>query len=204
MAAATAAKSYSGDRVLLRGLVFYARHGVLPEERTLGQRFVVDADVHADLRDAGRTDATRDTVDYAAVFNLIRKTVEGPPYYNLVAEMIAERVLDEHPRADGVRVRVTKPHVAIQASVTGAVIVLVHNVMLVAIMIGVVTSLGVEIWRTREDMHREGQGREEGSEAEARAEGRGSREGKSDSETVSPEAKVPGGKTQFETGGPPY
>ena len=31
-----------GDEVVLRGLSFYARHGVLPAEAELGQNFVVD------------------------------------------------------------------------------------------------------------------------------------------------------------------
>ncbi len=43
----------------------FAYHGVLSEERTLGQRFLVDLEVDADLRAAGERDELAQTVDYA-------------------------------------------------------------------------------------------------------------------------------------------
>jgi dihydroneopterin aldolase len=33
-----------GDKLILRGLKFYRYHGVKPEERKLGQKFLVDVD----------------------------------------------------------------------------------------------------------------------------------------------------------------
>ena len=57
-----------GDRVLLRGLLFHAHHGVLPEERTLGQKFEVDLALSVDLRAAGASDALQDTISYAEVY----------------------------------------------------------------------------------------------------------------------------------------
>ncbi|MGB9805063.1 dihydroneopterin aldolase, partial [Desulfofundulus sp.] len=32
------------DRVILKGMEFYGYHGVLPEERRMGQRFIVDVE----------------------------------------------------------------------------------------------------------------------------------------------------------------
>jgi dihydroneopterin aldolase len=57
-----------GDRVLLRGLLFHGYHGVLPEERTLGQKFAVDVALSVDLRAAGASDDLQDTISYAAVY----------------------------------------------------------------------------------------------------------------------------------------
>jgi len=45
----------ASDEVFLEGLRFYGYHGVNPEERALGQRFVVDVYLAADLRQAGRS-----------------------------------------------------------------------------------------------------------------------------------------------------
>jgi dihydroneopterin aldolase len=45
--------SLPGDRILLRGLVFYGYHGVNPEEQKLGQRFRVDITLWADPQPAG-------------------------------------------------------------------------------------------------------------------------------------------------------
>ncbi len=41
------------DKIILEGMVFFGYHGTLPEENTLGQRFVVDVTLHLDLRPAG-------------------------------------------------------------------------------------------------------------------------------------------------------
>jgi hypothetical protein len=47
------------DRIILEGMVFHGRHGVLPAERELGQPFVVDVELRLDLRPAGLSDAAR-------------------------------------------------------------------------------------------------------------------------------------------------
>ena len=39
-----------------------------PQERALGQKFVVDATLALDLREAGRSDDLAHTVNYAAVY----------------------------------------------------------------------------------------------------------------------------------------
>ena len=44
------------DKIYVNKMEFYGYHGVLPEENTLGQRFIVDLVVEADLKQAGLTD----------------------------------------------------------------------------------------------------------------------------------------------------
>ncbi|HZK19007.1 MAG TPA: dihydroneopterin aldolase, partial [Clostridia bacterium] len=55
------------DRIFLQGLQFFGYHGVLPEERELGQRFTVDLEMAMDLAEAGRTDNLDDTVNYVYI-----------------------------------------------------------------------------------------------------------------------------------------
>jgi hypothetical protein len=55
-----------GDKLILRGLQFHGFHGVLQEEKTLGQKFVVDIDAWMDLAAAGESDCIADTVSYMA------------------------------------------------------------------------------------------------------------------------------------------
>jgi dihydroneopterin aldolase len=109
----------SEDRILLQGMVFNGRHGTLPAERELGQPFVVDIELHCDLRAAGEADDLALTVDYSAVYSLARTIVEGPAVQltETVAERIAAAVLDEQPLVDAVRVRVAKPHVRLDGGV---------------------------------------------------------------------------------------
>lgn len=104
--------------VRIDGLEVFGRHGVLPEETALGQRFVVDVEIA--LADASSTasDDLAQTVDYAALADAVAAIVAGPPVALLerLAGMIADRALAE-PLARAVTVTVRKPHVAIPHTV---------------------------------------------------------------------------------------
>jgi len=118
------------DRILLKNLCFFGRHGVLPEETALGQRFEVDATLYCNLLSAGCEDDLHATTDYAEVHSNIKEVVEGKPSLLIesVAENIARKVLSNHRMVVGIRVAVRKPHVAIA---------------------GMFDSMGVEIRRVR-------------------------------------------------------
>src|SRR5439155_13957115 len=98
------------DTVILREVQLYAYHGARAEERTLGQRFVLDVEVDADLRAAGERDALAETVDYAALYRQVRDAFEAPPCTLLeaAAERVARAVLAALPRVLAVRVEVRK------------------------------------------------------------------------------------------------
>jgi dihydroneopterin aldolase len=109
----------SEDKILLEGMIFYGRHGTLPAERELGQPFVLDIELHLDLRSAGLADDLTRTVDYSEVHRRAKEIVEGPPV-NLtetVAERVAAAVLEDHPTVEAVRVKVTKPNVRLDNTV---------------------------------------------------------------------------------------
>lgn len=101
------------DRLSLIGMRFSARHGVLAHEKEEPQPFEVDVVLHADLVEASQRDDLAATVDYAAVHDLVRAIVEGPPrgLIEALAGAIAAAVLDAtDPRIVGaVEVRVRKP-----------------------------------------------------------------------------------------------
>jgi dihydroneopterin aldolase len=109
----------SEDRILLEGMVFFGRHGTLPAEQELGQRFVVDIALTCDLRPAGESDDLGRSVDYSEVYRQARAIVEGPPVglTETVAERIAARVLETQPLVEAVRVKVAKPHVRLDDTV---------------------------------------------------------------------------------------
>jgi dihydroneopterin aldolase len=121
------------DRIFLEGLVFYAYHGVHPEEKRLGQRFIVDIVFTRDLRTAGATDDLTQTTSYSDVYRAVRAIVEGGPYdlIETVAEKIAAAVLAADAAVEDVRVTVRKPDVPMKGSILHAV--------------------GVEVFRTRAD-----------------------------------------------------
>ncbi len=106
------------DRIGLEGMRFYGFHGVNPEERTLGQSYVVDLVVELDLTRAGKSDRLEDTVSYTHLYRAVQSVVEGPSRNILeaVAQSIVDRVLHEF-WADAVSVTVKKPRPPVRGSV---------------------------------------------------------------------------------------
>ena len=111
------------DEIWLRGLTFFGRHGVNPEETSLGQRFGVDVTFWLDLSMAVSSDNIEDTVSYAAIFKLIRSEVEGTPSKLLehLAGRIVERILAHDPHIQKVSVSVSKLNPPLGGNVTGSV-----------------------------------------------------------------------------------
>eukprot|EP00884_Botryococcus_braunii_P017846 jgi/Botrbrau1/4745/Bobra.0137s0017.1 len=106
------------DKIIMKGLEFYGYHGCLPEEKRLGQKFVVDATLYCSLRQAGLSDTLSHSVDYAAVYKQIRQKVEGNSrdLIETLAEDIASQILAVHAGVHSVQVAVHKPHVALPGS----------------------------------------------------------------------------------------
>jgi dihydroneopterin aldolase len=98
------------DRITVRGMRFMGRHGVTAEERAEPQPFEVDVVLRLDLSRPAASDDLADTVDYAAVFVLVRQIVDGRSFHLLeaLAAAIAEAVLATFP-VDEVEARVRKP-----------------------------------------------------------------------------------------------
>lgn len=102
------------DILRLRNMRFIGRHGVLPWERTRGQPFEVDVEIHRDLAEAGRADDLTLGLDYAAVRDCVEEIVTGPSLQlvEALAERIAETVGSRYGEALGplgITVRVRKP-----------------------------------------------------------------------------------------------
>ena len=63
--------------VRLVNAVFYAHHGVMKEEHRIGGRFEVDVNMDVNFEDAARTDNLELTVDYEAIYNVVKKNCHG-------------------------------------------------------------------------------------------------------------------------------
>lgn len=112
----------TGDQIIVEGMVFYGYHGVHPEERKLGQRFVVDLEITCNLQPAGRSDALDDTVSYSDLYRITREVVEGEPraLIEAVAESIASEILAAFPMVTAVTVAVWKPEAPIKGALRRA------------------------------------------------------------------------------------
>jgi dihydroneopterin aldolase len=105
------------DRIVIKGLQVFARHGVLPEEKRLGQRFALDVTAFLDLRPAGQSDDYNHTVCYDALTRLVLDTITTRRFYLIeaAAEAAADAVLAAFPPIERVIIEIRKPGAAIDA-----------------------------------------------------------------------------------------
>jgi len=99
------------DRINIKNLEIIARHGVFPEERVIGQKFLISAALYMDLRDAGQTDDLTKTLDYAEICRFIKAFVEDNTFnlIEAVAERLAMMLLIENPPLQKIWLEVKKP-----------------------------------------------------------------------------------------------
>jgi len=86
------------DRIVLRGVRAYGRHGALPGERDEAQAFDLDVIAEMDLRAAQASDELSDTLDYAALHARLVEIVATTSHAllerlagDLLAEIFADR-----------------------------------------------------------------------------------------------------------------
>lgn len=105
----------------IRGLTVFGRHGVLPEEMRLGQKFVIDLDVEAEIDVAVATDDYAHAVCYAALCEKTVELVGGAPFklIETLADRIAARLLADFPSVTRVGVKVHKPAAPIPHPLSG-------------------------------------------------------------------------------------
>lgn len=106
------------DKIIMKGMRFFGRHGVLPQERELGQVFEVDVELFLDLEAAGENDDLGLTVNYADVFGLVEEVVTGRSFslIETMAHRIATLILERFRPVEKVGVTVKKPSAPIQGS----------------------------------------------------------------------------------------
>lgn len=87
------------DCIHIKDLEIWARHGVFPEENSLGQKFVISIDLFTDIRRAGLEDALEFSVDYGTVCHTVKTFMEENTCKLLetVAERLAALLLQQLP-----------------------------------------------------------------------------------------------------------
>jgi 7,8-dihydroneopterin aldolase/epimerase/oxygenase len=105
----------------LEAIELFAFHGVLPEERRDGQRFLVDLELEYADEDAPRSDKIGDAVDYREVVALVRDVSDRRTYHLIeaFAAEVADQLLARFP-VNRVRIRVRKPNVLLDPPVEHA------------------------------------------------------------------------------------
>lgn len=99
------------DKIHIKNLEVFARHGVFPEENALGQKFVVSAVLYTSTREAGRADDLAKSIHYGDVSRFITEFMEQNTFQLLetAAERLAEELLLNTEHLEKIRLEIKKP-----------------------------------------------------------------------------------------------
>lgn len=99
------------DQISLVGIEAIGYHGVYPEERRDGQRFIADLTLIADLATPGASDKLEDATDYSIIAQRVHAQLTGEPVdlIERLADRIAQDVLANFPKIEEVTVTIHKP-----------------------------------------------------------------------------------------------
>ena len=99
------------DKIYLKNVEIFANHGVFKEEKTLGQKFILDLELSLNLEEAGKTGDLTKSVHYGELCHGIEKVFIGESYdlIETAAEKVAEYTLLTYPIVNNVKVTLKKP-----------------------------------------------------------------------------------------------
>jgi dihydroneopterin aldolase len=107
----------------LKKITFHACHGVMEQERKIGNTYTIDLKLHTDFRPAIQTDDLKDTINYASVYEIVKEEMEIPS--NLL-EHVAGRIINhiEHsfPAVTAIEIRLSKQNPPVSGDIKEAAV----------------------------------------------------------------------------------
>ncbi|SDX71222.1 2-amino-4-hydroxy-6-hydroxymethyldihydropteridine diphosphokinase [Eubacterium barkeri] len=99
------------DKIRIKKLEVFAKHGVFPEENVLGQKFVISATLHINTRQAGLTDDLSQSINYGEVCQFIKSLTENNVFKLLetLAEELAQGLLLQFSKITKIDILIEKP-----------------------------------------------------------------------------------------------
>lgn len=99
------------DKIYIKDLEIFSFHGAIPEEKVLGQKFILSFELDIDLRQAGKNDDLTKTVHYGELADKVEKEFTKTSYdlIEKAAEEICEFVLLNYPLVKKVKLLLKKP-----------------------------------------------------------------------------------------------
>ena len=95
--------------VFLRNVRFYAFHGVLPQERSVGGDYLLNLRVGYPVEKAMESDEVGDTLNYATLFDLVKREMAIPSQLlEHVAGRIVKAITAAFPAVTSVDLELTK------------------------------------------------------------------------------------------------
>ena len=109
------------SKIYLRNVRFHAFHGVLPQEGTVGNDYLVNLVLDYDFSSAMKTDDLQGTLNYAEVYQKVREEMAVPSkLLEHVAGRIAHRLFSDFPEIQKLQLSITKVNPPMGADSDGA------------------------------------------------------------------------------------
>lgn len=109
------------SKIYLRNVRFHAFHGVLPQERIVGNDYLVNLVLDYDFSSAMQTDDLQGTFNYAEVYQKVREEMAVPSkLLEHVAGRIAHRLFSDFPEIQKLQLSITKVNPPMGADSDGA------------------------------------------------------------------------------------
>lgn len=109
------------SKIYLRNVRFHAFHGVLPQERIVGNDYLVNLVLDYDFSSAMKTDNLEGTLNYAEVYQKVREEMAVPSkLLEHVAGRIAHRLFSDFPEIQKLQLSITKVNPPMGADSDGA------------------------------------------------------------------------------------
>jgi dihydroneopterin aldolase len=95
--------------IRIENMEFYAYHGHFKEEQIVGNQFLVDLEIEADLKQPSLSDDLKDAVNYQRAYELVKQEMDKKSsLLESIARRILERIFEEMDGIEEVRVKVAK------------------------------------------------------------------------------------------------
>lgn len=104
-------KSYELDKIHIKNLEVFGRHGLFPEENRLGQKFIINAVLYISTREAGLKDDLTESVHYGEVSHFLTDYMTKHTFglIEAVAEQMARAALLQFPAIQQITLEILKP-----------------------------------------------------------------------------------------------
>ncbi len=109
------------NKVIINNIRIYSRHGVLPQEKSVGAYYSIDIEIDTDFSEAMKNDDLNGTIDYSGIYRIIKDEmcVDSKLIEN-VAYRIIHKIFTTFSKADKVRFKMMKENPPIGAECSGA------------------------------------------------------------------------------------
>lgn len=107
--------------IFLKGIRCYAYHGVAPQETLIGNEYTIDLKLKTDIGKAGRTDEVADTVNYAEVYEVVKREMDIPSkLLEHIGHRIVERLFEAFPQVEEIELSLAKRNPPMGADIESA------------------------------------------------------------------------------------